>query len=254
MPNHSKRFFVHPESISQEYAKLDSCESHHLRHVMRLSIGDTVEVFDGEGNLYRVVVDSFDSKKIARLKIAKKISSAASAPYQLSVVVAMPQRGKMDSIVEKATELGLEALIPVVTERTVVRPSKKSVDMTQRWKAVSIQAAKQSHLLRLPCLEPVCSLSGFINSTKVRNCLLLVPHPEATRRADCSLIASVKSDLTGEHKKIILFIGPEGGFTEGEIKKFKDHDAISFSTGDTILKIDTAFVAATSFIKFGLGL
>ncbi|MDD5085498.1 MAG: RsmE family RNA methyltransferase [Candidatus Omnitrophica bacterium] len=256
MPRSLKRFFADPRFISGSYASLDAEESHHLRHVLRLSIGDGIELFDGEGNLFLASVHEIEKKDNVTAKIEKKIPlrSKDARNIRICAAVSLLQRGKTDFIVEKATELGVRKLFPFAAERTIVRISKPSEPkVLEKWRAISIQAAKQCEALLLPEITPVQNLSRFLDSPLLRGALLFVAHPYAAHKAGPAFFRALKPRLKNA-RDITIFIGPEGGFTDGEIENFKRHGTFIFSVGSALLKADTAFIAVTSIVKYGLGL
>lgn len=255
MPRSLKRFFADPRFISGTYAHLDGNESHHLRRVLRLSIGDEIELFDGEGNLFLASVYGVEKKGVVTAKIEKKIAlrKPESRDFKICVAFSLLQRGKTDFIVEKATEIGVRKLFPLVAERTIARISKAGEPkILEKWHAISVQAAKQCEALLVPQIAPVQNLSRFLDSPQAKEFLLLVAHPYAQEEAG-NVFRTVKSEIKAAHD-VVVFIGPEGGFTDKEIDNFKRHGAFLFSIGNTLLKADTAFVAVTSIVKYGLGL
>lgn len=238
------RFFVPRDSILKDIIHIRGREAHHARDVMRLDVGDEITVFDGTGYEYAGVIDKIDKKDIVA-KISKRIKKELDT-FRLALVQAIPKLNKMDLIVEKSTELGVERIIPVVTARTAVKIDTMSESgKVGRWKKLAVEAAKQCGRVTVPEINEIENLDDSLLHIKDYE-LAVIP----CLREDTEKIKDVLRSRVV--KSAILFIGPEGDFTEGEIKMAKSMGARPVSLGKEILRSETAAVTALSVLNYEL--
>jgi 16S rRNA (uracil1498-N3)-methyltransferase len=238
-------FYVAPTDIHKDVLFLRSSEAYHASKVLRLKEGDACNAFDGEGNLFRIrishIVKTHDIQ--AEIIHTEKISSS-NGPF-ISIAQAMPRKGKFDFILEKATELGVATIIPLVTERTEYRIDLAEEEkMRQRWEKIVLQAAKQSHHYQLPVIRAVHSFEDMTKSFSEYS-VVLMPSPE--RREHLQTILSDLKGIAPSH--VLIMIGPEGGFSDNERNLAAKCGAYGFSLGKTILKTDTAMILTVGVIK-----
>ena len=220
----------------------DKKQIHHLVTVMRHRKGDSIFVFDGESKEYECKIDSTAKDRVALTILGVRNMPLSQTPG-ISLACAIPKRVKMDYIIEKATELGVQRIIPLKTERTIVELSPERLEKKFiRWQGIIKEASKQSARIKLPCLSPVSSFNNAVREAKEYD-LAIIPHLGAGNKCIKDVISNFKG------KSIIVFIGPEGDFSAAEIKKAKENGCIAVSLGEFILKVDTAAIAAVSFLR-----
>jgi len=239
------RFYVPRENVGERQIRIDGREAHHILDVMRMKEGDEVVVFDGTGNEYTGFIKDADPKagELAVEVVKTRKPQAGSMP-EVTVAQAIPKKSKMDHIVEKATELGASAIIPLITERTIVRPDKESCrKKVLRWRAISVEASKQCGRADVP---RVTGIKDFSEAVKEANCYDLVLL--ACLGGDT---VSIKDSLAGfTTGKVLVFIGPEGDFTPEE-RRAADRDNCRFiSLGSRVLKSDTAALFVLSVLNY----
>ncbi|MFN7170445.1 MAG: RsmE family RNA methyltransferase, partial [Candidatus Omnitrophota bacterium] len=162
------------------------------------------------------------------------------------LVQAIPKKEKMDLIVEKATELGVEEIIPVVTERSVVRPDKEKRNrLLERWRKVSLSATKQSRRLFLPKISEVKKFSQILREIPF-SASLIIPCLEEKN------LSLKELDWNKFKEDIYIFIGPEGDFSPEEISLAKERGAISVSLGEAVLRTETAAIYILSIFNYEL--
>lgn len=211
-------------------------EAHHLRKVMRAKIGDTFIAFDGGGHGWRVEIDAIDNKRVTA-KIIKLIpTETLNSELTISVAVGIIKGNRMDWAVEKAAELGAACFLPLKTQYSVVTPGENRL---KRWNSVALSAAKQSHNFTLMQVEPDHSIEHVIkNSGASRLCALDVGSGSVT-------LKSVWDGCNAEQiSDLMLFIGPEGGFSPVELNLFADHNIPIVTLGDRPLRTETAVAVA----------
>ena len=223
----------------------DAGQLHHLKDVLRLKVNESVTAFDGEGNEYTGDITAIE-KKQAVIKVTSS-GPARRSQFKIAIACAVPKGERMDDVIDQLTQLGIERIIPLMTERVVVRldDGKKEARL-KRWRKIAQSAAVQGRRNTLPVIEPV---TVFFDAVKLfRDCdLKLIPHLEGERKLIRDVLAGCKP------KSIVALIGPEGDFTPGEVKLALEAGFIPVSLGDTVLRVATAAIAVGSYLKFALG-
>jgi 16S rRNA (uracil1498-N3)-methyltransferase len=235
------RFFV--EHIDGETAFLaDPAQLHHLKDVLRLKPGGKITVADREGNEYSGLITAITKKK-AEIKVEQK-KKAAAGGVKLTIACAIPKGSRFDEAIDHLTQLGVERIFPMITERTEVKPDKAGAETRlERWQKIARSAAQQSQQSKITVIEPLAPLNDIILYSQEYD-LKLIPHLTGERKLIKDIFA------WGQYKNIIVLIGPEGDFTPEEIKLALDSGFTAVSLGSTVLRVATAAVAAASYIKF----
>lgn len=236
------RIFVKHTNLFQSFVISDKKEIHHAFNVLRLKAGERVVLFDGKGNEISGKIDSIDKEgmKVIPVKVNKKTDKVAMS---VTLACALPKKAKFDFIVEKATELEVEKIIPLITKRTEVRLSKERQPVKlKHWLNIAISAAKQSQRASLPTIDGIKTFNEVLASLKFYD-LALLPCLFGVRK-------SLKEVLKERPAtKILVFIGPEGDFTKEEVSLALKNGAKPVSFGQTVLRVDTAAIYAISAIK-----
>ena len=232
------QFLVLPENINEAAARarIVGEEAHHLARVLRGTPGDDILLFDGAGRRWRgmaetVSPDGVDVSELCILPDAEELSD-------IWLIVAMVKGERWDWILEKSTELGVGRILPVYTEHTVVKPAPtRLASRMERWRKRILAAAKQCERGRLPLLlepEPVAAMLASLPSL----C------PEEERWVFAARQGEERPAPQGNSQRILLAIGPEGGWSPKELEAFA-RQGFSFATlGSRILRSDTAALAA----------
>jgi 16S rRNA (uracil1498-N3)-methyltransferase len=221
----STRFYS-PDPAQNGKLRLGSDEARHLSRVCRLGAGDVVEVFDGKGHATRAEIVRIDQQGVELTVIGRPLADALP-PFPLILASAVPKGDRFDWLVEKATELGVERLIPILTERSVVEPGGAKLERLRR---AIVEASKQCGRNRLMILEtPVRwdQLSGLHSDS-----LRFLADPEGIRTPHWPAIPPDRS--------VILAVGPEGGFTPSERTRADQTGWLAIRLSATILRIETA--------------
>ncbi|MGE4357271.1 MAG: 16S rRNA (uracil(1498)-N(3))-methyltransferase [Candidatus Omnitrophota bacterium] len=241
-----EQFWVDPEDIEGEFLYLREPEVHHIKDVLRHKKGDILNLFDGEGGVYQGEILDFEKRRI-KVKILSKEYRKKKPPF-FHLVQAIPKKDKMDFIVEKATELGVDEIIPVITERTIVRPSKeKEKILLERWRKISLAAVKQSGRIFMPCIEEIENFSQVLEKIP-KDGVYLIPYVEEKK----TTLKKLEWEKFKSKKDIYFFIGPEGDFSPREIKLAKSRGFIPLTLGEAVLKSDTASLYLLSVLNYEL--
>ena len=236
------RFYVPPENVKDSLIHITGEEAHHIKDVMRLKNSDKVVVFDGTGREYSGFIKESGSKKVTVEIISTKTPSLEKKA-EITLAQAIPKKAKMDFIIEKATELGVSTIIPLLSERTVVRlDDEKSRSKVLRWKKIATSAAKQCGRSDIPEVRNVKKFYFTVDTAENYDLALLACLSTGTE--------TIRSALSRfETGKIILFIGPEGDFTPEEIIMAEKSYCRLITLGGLVLKSDTAAISALSILN-----
>jgi len=239
------RFYAPGENIKGNLIHIDGQEARHILNVMRLGSGDKVVVFDGTGKEYAGFIKEVKSKSLI-VEIIKVKSPKKEILPAITLAQAIPKKQKMDYIVEKATELGVSEIIPVISERTIVKVDEIKLDKrSRRWQKIAEEAAKQCGRSDIPKIKKADKFYNVISSVNDYD-LSLIAHLAEER-------IPLKESLIGfRNGKIIVFIGPEGDFTPEEILMAKETPSKFISLGSRVLKSDTAGLYVLSILNYEL--
>ena len=240
------RFYIESKNISKGLLTVgDKKTIHYLVNVLRIKNGrDKVVFFDENRTEYLCELENIPPEGV----IFKIIESYPGPKRDINITVAcaIPKKSNMDDIVDKLTQLGIDTLIPLKTERMIVRLDRRKESLlTERWKRISLSASQQSRRNSLMIIEPVQEIKQAILDSGGRD-LKLIPTLSGERKA-------IKEVLDkGKSKNIIFLIGPEGDFTDEEVVLALKNGFIPVDLGDNVLRVETAAVAVASFISLYL--
>ena len=231
------RFFV--SNLQQPV--LTAAEAYHCRQVLRLQAGDLVDVFDGCGHAAHCVITEV-SKPAVRLKVLTQTQTPARR-CRITLAQAVPKKS-MDLIVQKATELGVAAIVPLLSERTVVRLDAAAPKL-DRWREIALESCKQCGNNWLPTIEaPRSAMDYFSNPGTFDLQLIASLQPDA--RPLPELLPAVLP------KSVLILIGPEGDFTPAEIAAAQAAGGRPLTLGPLVLRAETAALYALSVLHYEL--
>lgn len=247
-----RRFFV-DQVFSQEGAllQLSPRETFHLHRVLRLKEGDRCLIFNRNGWGAEALVETLPENGGARVRV-KNIFPRKQRSFFLKVAQALPQKKKMDVLVEKAEELGVEELWVMETKRTIVKMRPEASERAQRrWERIVIEAAKQSGSPVLMEIQGPVSFERFVRERVSPSALSFLFHPDPQGLPFSDLAEELKRPKNEqETRSVFLFFGPEGGFTEGEVRLAESRGVRKVFLGDSTLRLETAFLGVISAIRF----
>lgn len=251
LPRGLRRFFVDAVfSTEGALLQLSPRETYHLSHVLRLKAGNACQIFNRNGLKAEAVIEAVSGKEGARLRL-KKIHSLKENPLFLKVAQALPQKRKLDELVDRAEELGVRELWVLETQRSGVRMSAEArARVRERWERIVIEAAKQSGSPVLTRVEGPVSFEKVIQEKLEPSDQGFLFHPDPKGLCFSEMIGNLKSRGTGS---VFLFFGPEGGFTEEEVRLAESRGVRRVFLGDSILRLETAFVGVLGSLRFLLG-
>ncbi len=232
------RFFC--EVITEPVTKLSPSEAHHLTGVLRLNIGDKIELFDGKGSVAKAVIATAKKRNVT-LAIEHLQRDAPRQNQRIVLASSIPKTDRFDWLTAKATELGVDRITPVIFEKTVKLPNNPKI--LTRWQNIAISSAKQCRRVFLPQIDNPTQLDEAIDNLKntYPNSQLLLASPEAQ--------APSLAQLPKNDRDIIIFIGPEGGITNAEEQLLIQNSAQPVRLTSTILRVETAAIAAAAILS-----
>jgi 16S rRNA (uracil1498-N3)-methyltransferase len=232
------RVFIDTELYLEKIIPIDDSAAHHLLHVLKLRDGYTVHAFDGNGGFYESKIIIRNKKEIS-LCPEKHFSEDNESRLNLTLVQGISRGQKMDYTIQKAVELGVKTIVPLLSEFSNV---KLDLDRTKKrmthWKKIIVSACEQCERNILPVILPPSSLDDWVHSDKNTNKIVLHPASENT-------ITCVNSNATD----ISLICGPEGGLSEKELIVCDQAGYQRISLGPRILRTETAAVAALAICQ-----
>jgi 16S rRNA (uracil1498-N3)-methyltransferase len=234
------RFFIAPEQVSGQSITISGEDVHHIVKVLRMKTGDELLLCDGEGAEYTAKIAQVNKSDITAEVTAR---SRREIPYPLITLgQGLPKSDKMDWIVQKATELGVANIVPLITERTIVK-LKDEEKRVARWQKIAREAAMQSNRPDISSITACCFLHGFSPELNPERGSCFSPPGKRT-----SLVKTFPP-ISGINR-IIVLIGPEGGFSAHEAEAAQGNGFHLVSLGPNILRTETAAIAVLSMIGY----
>ena len=223
---------------------LDEFSSHHALRVMRVKVDDFLVLFNGDGFEYRGRVSDI-YKKTINVEILSKEKNNNESPININLFQSISSNEKMDMVIQKATELGVNSIRPIFTSRSTI---KLSLDRTKKrlihWKQVSISACEQSGRSKIPTIKSPIEFDQISEGIKT-NSLNLLLHPDNLEES-----SNLPNEYSGD---INIFIGPEGGFSQDEVLLLKKQNCINIQLGPRILRTETAPLAIIAILQYKYG-
>lgn len=254
-----KRIFL--DQLS-ETVEITGKDANHLANSLRAKRGDKIIAVDKFGNTATLELTNFDSEKIFA-KCVSEITKTETLNKRVTLADCLPKQNKFDTIVEKATELGIDMLQPLISDRTIARPGNfRAKSKLDRWSRIVKEAAEQCARDTLPEIGEILELSDWLKEIaptlgKFENkkfdgagALLLFCYEKETEDNLAEILNAYKN--CDCEKNIIILIGPEGGFSEREVREIKNCGGVSVSLGKTVLKTDTAAISALAIVQYEL--
>lgn len=233
-----RRLFVDPDAIATDTAIVDGESFHYLVRVLRLGIGDPVEVFDGKGRSWAGRIDSIEEDRATLALGEERISRQLPG---ITLVQGLAKGDKFEWVLQKATELGMTHFVPLQTERSIVKlDAAKGADRARRWRKIAEEAARQSGRADVPTVAEPMDLPTWLEEARGRGERIGVLWEEAREQRLGNWIA------THLEEPMALVVGPEGGLSSCEVDAIVAAGGTPLTLGDRILRTETAGLAALS--------
>jgi 16S rRNA (uracil1498-N3)-methyltransferase len=257
------RFFITPAQIRGAAVWFDDEQAHQMRRVLRLRPGARVVALDGAGWQYEVVLEEVGNSRAAG-RVAARTPATGEPRVRLTLCQSLLQRDKFEWVLQKGTEIGVAAFVPVITRRSLVREGDVGENKLERWRRIIKEAAEQSGRGALPSLsEPrplAAALSGLPSGSlplrgRVRERGLAEPATRALIAWEGEPERTLRQALseTNGLTDVALFIGPEGGYEAAEVEEATAHGVLPMTLGRRILRTETAAVVGAALVLYELG-
>lgn len=239
-------FFVDPGQIQGTQIHITGKDVNHIKNVLRMRIGEEISVGNGvDGKEYRCAIDAFEEDcVVCKLLFIKE--DGVELPVKVTLFQGLPKADKMELIIQKAVELGVYEIVPVATKRCVVKlDAKKEASKIARWQAIAEAAAKQSKRAVVPQIRPVMTMNEALKvASQMEHRIIPYELAEGMNKTK-----DIFESFTPGNS-VAVFIGPEGGFEEAEIKAAEDAGVEPVSLGRRILRTETAGFTVLAWIMY----
>lgn len=241
------RFFVDGKNIEDNMITITGEDVKHIKNVLRLNEGAIISLCDKLGTDYVAQISVLTKEKII-CNILETKASNSEPPIEVVLYQGIPKSTKMDLIIQKLTELGVAKIIPVITDRTIVKiqDKKKEEKKLERWNKITEEAAKQSKRGIIPEVCKIITFEEMLNTLKNEK-HIIVPYEN---EENLGIKEALKNEVS---KKVNIIIGPEGGFEEKEIESLKTIGSKIVSLGPRILRTETAGFITSAIVLYELG-
>jgi len=240
-------FFVFPERIDQQTISITGDVLVHLRDSLRITVGETLWLNNGQGVGYRVEITDV-SKRAVTARILETIQEPPCRTPRLILGQSLLKGEKMDWVIQKATELGVSEIVPIESRHSVVRLKADRVDhQLARWQRIALEAAQQSEQWRIPTIATPHSLSALLSSRATGTLTLMLAERREGKNLQTVNLPQQVSDL------VLVLIGPEGGWSKEEMGIADQARVEPITCGQKILRAETAAIAAISILQSRLG-
>jgi 16S rRNA (uracil1498-N3)-methyltransferase len=238
------RIYFSVSNIKDNQMSITGEKARYLTSVLRCGKGDELIIFDGKGSCYRTTILKADKREVIA-EVIEKFPCDTESHINITLVQGLLKGEKMDMVIQKTTELGVKEIIPVVTERSQLRETRR----VTRWRKIAEEASRQSGRSVIPIIHEPMNFSDAFNllqpSNRIKGILFYEQGGMKLSEAVSSFVPRLSS--------IYLFIGPEGGFTKEEVTLAKEKGLIVTYLGRRILRAETAAISAVTLLQFLLG-
>jgi 16S rRNA (uracil1498-N3)-methyltransferase len=245
------RVYVEAALTPGSLVELPPDTASHLAKVLRARSGDELVLFNGDGREFNGAIEAVRGARVSA-SVGGSRAVDRESPLAITLVQCVPRGDRMDFVVQKATELGVTRIVPVLSQRSVVRLDKGQAESKAiHWRAVAVSACEQCGRNRLPTIEAAQPLLNYLGESPPGTGPRLVLEPESAPHAPITA-----RDLGGADARIVdaeIAIGPEGGFTSDELEAFRVAGFSQIGLGPRILRTETAAIAAVVWLQARFG-
>lgn len=238
-----QRYFITNEELNN---KLFINDYHHIANVMRMNIGTEVLICNNK-NVYKVSLEKFNDNNSVEFNIIEQVENKSELPINVTIVQGYPKGDKIETIIQKSTELGVSTIYPCLMDRSIVKLDDKKIDKKlSRLRKISKEASEQSHrstLVNIPYINKIKDIDYSLYNHKI------VLYEESSKSNEKSNFKKVLNSLNIDDK-LICVIGPEGGLSDKEIAFLKENNFILCGIGPRILRTETASCYLLSAISY----
>ena len=236
------RFFVEPEQIGEDSVLIQGKDVNHIKNVLRMKTGETILISDGSNREYVCEIASLEDERVVA-NIVDINGQSRELPIKVTLFQALPKGDKMETVIQKVTELGGYKFVPMSTKRCVVKlDEKKAVNKTKRWNAIAESAAKQSKRGIIPKVNIPVNFATAIEMAKEMDMVIIAYEEAENMEQTRKIFEKIQKGMN-----IGVFIGSEGGFSKEEVKEI---GAKEITLGKRILRTETAGMTVMSILMY----
>lgn len=241
-----RRFFIENSLFTDSMATISGTEARHIKTVLRMQPGDSVELVDGSGYAYIAEIEEITDTSV-QVRVHEKYATGSESNIRVTMAIGFLKEKKMDLLVRHLTELGIALFLPIITARSIARPpEKRLVSRIDRWQSIAKEAVKQSQRGRIPEIAwPATFDEALELSRKADKKFIFWENAEAALPAPDTPVPDTA--------EAFVMIGPEGGFTEKEALAAADQGFTPLTLGPRILRAETAAISACTLIQYLYG-
>lgn len=241
------RFFVLPHQIDGDTIRIEGGDAQHIGKVLRLNVGDEITICDGAGNDYQAKISRIEKNEV-QSRIISRCKADTEPKLRVVLYQGIPKAAKMDFVIQKAVELGVAEIVPVMTKRSVVKlDAKGAKGKVERWNKIAAEASKQCNRAVIPEVAPVMNLKEALSHMQQMD-LKLIPY-EAEEKTGLRDVL----EQHGQAENIGILIGPEGGFDQMEVETAREAGLLPVRLGRRILRTETAPLAVIAALMYAYG-
>ncbi len=243
-----RQFFVEPNQIQDRTVMILGKDVNHIKNVLRMKVGEEIRILNGRDDReFACQIEKIEEEQvICKVRFVKQ--GGLELPAKVFLFQGLPKGDKMDLIIQKSVELGVEEIIPVAAKRSIVKlDEKKAWKKEERWNKISEAAAKQSRRQHIPKVRSVMEWQEALDYAKEFE-VKLIPYELSSKMEETK--RQIESIAPGQ--RVGIFIGPEGGFEEEEINLAKEGGAVPVTLGKRILRTETAGFTILAWIMYHL--
>lgn len=242
-----QRYFI-PFDANDEIITITGNDFHHIKNVMRMKVGDIFYVSNNETVYYAEIIEFLIDS--VRCRLIEEVKDTNELPVRVAIAQGIPKSDKLEFVIQKTTELGVHEIIPVKSERSIVKiDAKKAVKRKERYEKIAKEASEQCHRTKIPQINDFMTIKELIEySRSFTHCFVAY---EASSEADKSRFALLFHELKPTDS-VLFYVGPEGGISDQELSSLKDAGFQVISLGNRILRTETAPIMIMSSFVYEL--
>jgi len=243
------KFFIKSNQISENKINLVGEDVKHIANVLRMQTDDTINICNNDtSENFLCKIESIQKEKIL-CEIIEKVNNETESNIDITIFQGIPKAEKMELIIQKCTELGVNTFVPVQMERCVVKlDSKNEAKKIERWQKIAETAAKQCGRNKIPKVENQINLKNLLYLIKKYDIVLLAYENEQ----NCTLKNALKQLQNNPNLKVGIIIGPEGGIDTKEVQLLNESGVKTITLGKRILRTETVGIVMSSIIMYEL--
>lgn len=245
-----QRYFIPRAGWENDHVTITSEDVHHITRVMRMNVDNHIICCTPDGQAAECIITHI-SDDVVHAKVESWLKENKELPVNVTLVQGLPKGDKMELVIQKGTELGAYAFVPFEAQRSIVKwDLKKAKKKIERYQKIAKEASEQSHRTVIPKIYPMHNIHEILATSHSFDVKIIANEDEAKTNRFRSLGDLVRPIQPGQ--QVLVVIGPEGGFSEEEIERFKEFDFISVRFGPRILRTETASLYLLAALSYQL--